>query len=119
MMNLFKAFFTNWWRPLIFWILACVIFCVSQIWSNSGYNVLAYVIFALGLLLIFISAIYQFMNRKWLAGIVSFVLWGGTCASFVLYIAALFAVNLIRGIDGPDPFAKNLTIPADIPIETP
>lgn len=115
MIKIFTYCFGKWWRPILFWFVACSIFGLSEMVRNKIFGNIAFVCFGLGLLVILISAIYLLINKKWLIGILSLGIFGGTIVAFIFYSVALFFIEQEK----PDEWAKNLKIPTNILIETP
>lgn len=115
MNRIIKYCFDKWWRPIIFWFASCLIFGLSEILKNHTFGNIAFIFFGLGLLTMLISAIYQFANRKWITGLLSIAIFGGTIFLFVFYAVAMFWIEQER----PDTWADNLKIPTNIPINIP
>jgi hypothetical protein len=100
---------------MLFLGIACLTFALSECFKNAAFGISAFVFLLLAILVILISAIYQFIKRKWLAGIFSLALFGGTILALVAYAIAMFFIDQER----PDTFADNLKIPTNIPINIP
>lgn len=115
MKRIFTYIFDKWWRPILFWFIACLIFGISEIVRNRTFGNIAFVIFGLGILVAFISAIYLLTKKKWLTGLLSLGIFGGTIAAFIFYSIAMFFIDQER----PDEWAKNLKIPTNIQIDNP
>lgn len=115
MTNFFRFCFDKWWRPVIFWVAACLTFGLSGIWRDHIFGVFAAVIFGLGLLVLLTSAIYQFVKRKWLTGLLNLGLFCATVCVVIFYAILIFFIAQ----EQPDTFADNLKIPANIPINIP
>ena len=71
MNKIMKYCFEKWWKPILFWLVSCLIFGLSEMLQNHIFSDIALVILGLGLLAMLISAIYQFAKRKWLAGVLN------------------------------------------------
>ena len=115
MIKLVRYFFDKWWLPILFWFLACITFGLSEIFGNRTVGNIAFLFFGLGLLIILISAIYLFLKKNWLKGLLSLGVFGGTIVAFVFYSIAIFFIEQ----ETPDEWAKNLKIPTNIPINCP
>jgi energy-coupling factor transporter transmembrane protein EcfT len=115
MNKFFKYCFDKWWRPLIFFTVTCLLFVFSLVTNNYRLENFMTVFLGLGLLVILISAIYNFIKRRWIAGILNLALFGGAIIALVFYVIALFLIEEAR----PDTFTDNLTIPTNIPINIP
>ena len=115
MIRVIKYCFEKWWRPILFWFLSCLIFGLSEILQNKSFGNFAFLIFGIGLIILLISSIYQFANRKWLTGFLSLGIFGGTIFLFIVYSVAMFWIEQER----PDTWADNLKIPTNISINIP
>jgi len=115
MIRVIKYCFEKWWRPILFWFLSCLIFGLSEILQNKSFGNFAFLIFGIGLIILLISSIYHFANRKWLTGFLSLGIFGGTIFLFIVYSVAMFWIEQ----DRPDTWADNLKIPTNISINIP
>ncbi|MBX7242890.1 MAG: hypothetical protein K1X92_14205 [Bacteroidia bacterium] len=115
MTKIFSYFFDKGWRPVLFWFISCMIFGISEITGNRILGNIALVFLGHGLLAILISAIYSLTKEKWLTALLNLGLLGGTIAVFIFYSIAMYLIEQER----PDEWAKNLTIPTNIPVENP
>ncbi len=87
----------------------------SEFIANRTLGKVSLWLFGLGLLVLFISTLYQFSQRHWTKGVLTLLLLGGTILAFVFYsIASFWEIQ-----DSPDEFANNLKIPTDIQIYFP
>lgn len=107
--------FDKWWRPILFWFACCLTFGLSEIFRNRILGSIAFPLFGLGLLTVFISAIYLFTRKKWWTGLLSLAIFGGTIAAFIFYAIAMFFIEQGR----PDEWANNLQIPTNIQLNEP
>lgn len=115
-MNKFLKFcFGSWWRPLLLWFVAGMTFGLSIIAGGRVFQQGAFYFLLFALLLLLISALYHFSNRKWLTGILHISMFGGTIVLYFLLAIAMFFIDQER----PDTWADNLTIPTGILIEDP
>lgn len=115
MKNFLKFFFDKWWRSILFCFVCCLTFALSEIVRNRTFGNIAIPLFGLGLLSVLISAIYLFTRKKWLTGLLSLGIFGGTIVAFIFYSIAMFWIEQER----PDEWAKNLKIPTNIQIDNP
>jgi hypothetical protein len=115
MRNFLKFCFDKWWRPILFWFVCSLIFGLSEIFRNRTFGNIAFPLFGLGLLVVLVSAIYLFTRGKWLTGLLSLGIFGGTIISFLFYAIAMFWIEQER----PDEWAKNLKIPTNIQLNNP
>jgi|SRR5690606_16637962 len=107
--------FDKWWRPLLFFGLTTLIFGISEIVQNHRLIDYSFYLFALGLLGLLISTVYQLIKRKWLFAFLTISAFGlGIFGFFLLAIAQFWTSQLM-----PDRYADNLTIPNDIEIYDP
>lgn len=107
--------FEKWWRPILFWFIACLTFGISEFVRNRTFGNIAFVFFGLGLLIVLISAIYLLTKKKWLTGLLNLGIFGGTIVAFTFYSIAMFWIEQER----PDEWANNLKIPTNIQIDNP
>lgn len=109
--------FDKWLRPIAFFIIAAIVFVLSIFITNSSaihrFFLCTLLVALFGLLL---SAIYQLIKRRWIKGILTGLLLGGTVITAIVLFALI--TFLITTIDG-DHWADNLTIPQNIKIEIP
>jgi ABC-type multidrug transport system fused ATPase/permease subunit len=115
MKNLFKWGFDKWWRPIFFLSVCCLTFGLSEIFRNRTFGNIAFLFVELGLVVVLVSSIYLFTQKKWLTGLFSLGVFGGTIVAFVFYAIALFWMEQER----PDEWAKNLKIPTNIQLDNP
>ena len=115
MMKIFTYSFDNWWRPIVFLLVAIGLVIVSEFVKNYPFGYFCYSLLAVGLFGAFVSAIYQLRKRHWLKAILTGLLFSGTIAVFIFYaLLTLF----IETVDG-DKWADNLKIPTNINIYNP
>ncbi len=107
--------FEKWWRPILFWLIACLTFGISEFVRSRTFGNIAFVFFGLGLLIVLISAIYLLTKKKWLTGLLNLGIFGGTIVAFIFYSIAMFWIEQER----PDEWANNLKIPTNIQIDNP
>jgi energy-coupling factor transporter transmembrane protein EcfT len=115
MRNFFSNFSEHWKKPIYFWFLTILLLILSNYAKSPTFQDISISLFGLGLLVLFISGIYQISQRKWLKSLVIFVLFGGSIFSFIFYILISLFIDQIT----PDTFALNLKIPKNIKIENP
>jgi len=115
MRQFFSSFFENWWKPILFWFLSILFLITSDDLENPILTRIGLVGFAFGLFVLLSSVIYQLANKKWLKGLITLVLFGGTILMFIAYLVATFFIEQ----ETPDTWAKNLTIPKNIQIDNP
>jgi hypothetical protein len=115
MRKFLKFCFDKWWRPVLFWFVCSLTYGLSEIFRNRTFGNIAFLLFGLGLLAVLISAIYLFTRKKWLTGLLSLGIFGGTIVAFVFYAIAMFWIEQER----PDEWAKNLKIPTNIQLDNP
>ena len=115
MMKLITYCLNNWLRPLLFFGVVFGCFIASAFIKNRSFGKFSFLLFALGLLGLLISTIYQFLKRRWLKSIFTGFLFGGTILAFVFYAAILFFINTVDG----DKWADDLKIPTKIQLNTP
>ncbi|CAA9198515.1 hypothetical protein FLA105534_02155 [Flavobacterium bizetiae] len=111
----FLAFFNNWLKPIIFWIVSIVLLIVANSFNNPTLEKVCFTIFCLGLIGLLISAFYQLSKKKWLKTILTLVLFGSTIVIGLIIFLTLFFINQ----ETPDTWAKNLKIPKNIQIDNP
>lgn len=115
MTKILKYCFDKWWRPLIFFGLTTLIFGISEIIQNDKLIDYSFYFFAIGLLGLLISTVYQLIKKKWLYAFLTITTFGlGVFGFFLLAIAQFWANQLM-----PDRYADNLTIPDNIEIYEP
>jgi hypothetical protein len=107
--------FSNWWRPILFWLTAIGLVVTSEIVNNPTLSNISYILLGIALLGLIVSAAYQLFKRRWLKGIVTSLLFGGTVIAFILYGVLLFFIETVDG----DKWADNLTIPTNIQLDNP
>lgn len=115
MSKIFKYCFDKWWRPLIFLGLTTVITGISVIIQKPTLFDYSSVLFAIGLLGLLISTIYQLTKRKWLFAFLTTLTLGLGVIFFFLVAVIQFSINQST----PDTFADSLKIPANIEIQEP
>ncbi|HLU17815.1 MAG TPA: hypothetical protein VKZ76_07185 [Edaphocola sp.] len=115
MTKILKYFFDKWWRPLIFFGLTSLIFVISEIIQNHRLIDYSFYLFALGLLGLLISTVYQLTKRNWLFASLTILTFG--LGVFVFFILAIAQFWLIQSM--PDRYADNLKIPDNIEIFEP
>lgn len=115
MRNFLKFYFDKWWRPILFWFVCCLAFGLSEIVRNRTFGNIAFPLFVLGQLVVLVSSIYLFIKKKWLTGLLSLGIFGGTIIAFIFYSIAMFWIEQER----PDEWAKNLKIPTNIQLDNP
>jgi len=115
MNKIFSYCFDKWWRPLIFWILTVLLYAISEILRIRIIENISFFLFGIGLIVLLVSAVYQFTLRKWLVSFFTFSLFCGTIFAFLFYAAIMFWIEQ----EEPDTFADKLTIPTNIEIKNP
>jgi hypothetical protein len=107
--------FDIWLRPIIFFVLTIGIFIVSEIINQSIIQNICFLLLGIGLLGLIISTFYQFINKRWIKGILTILIFVATIICFYFYSVAMFW----KIQSEPDRFADNLKIPINIHIDTP
>lgn len=106
--------FDKFWRPLLFFIISLVFVILTWNTKNQLLANISISVFLLSLSGLLFSAIYQFLKKRWIKGIV-------TVLTFFLSIAGIFMYTVlmlfIETIDG-DHWADNLKIPSNILIDS-
>jgi hypothetical protein len=115
MTKYFSSFFENWWKPILFWFLSILFLITSDILESPISTRIGLVWFAFGLFGLLSSVIYQLVNKRWLKGFVTLVLFGGTIVMFIGYMVVAFFIEQ----ETPDTWSENLTIPKNIQIDNP
>lgn len=115
MRNILKYCFDKWWRPILFWVVCCLIYVLSEIFRNSTFGYIAFALFGIGLLVVLASSIYLFIRKKWLTSLLSLGVFGMIIFVFLLYSIAMFWIDQSR----PDEWASNLVIPTNIQLDSP
>ena len=115
MKKIMKFCFEKWWRPLLFGVFSGVLFFVTYAVGYFPLFAVSVFIVLTALLGLLISSIYLFIHRKWIQSLFIGFCFLGAIASFLYSCMGLFLYEQSK----PDKFADNLTIPTDIPIETP
>lgn len=106
---------TKWWVPLCFWAITFLLYNIGELAQINSIRSFSPVLLFLGLILLFISSIRLFFQKKLLVAIISIVACVGSIAfltivSFIMYVGQI--------IDG-DKWADNLKIPDNIPLNKP
>jgi hypothetical protein len=113
--ELFSYCFDKWWRPVIFFGLTAGLFILSDLSNRPAIHDLFFLLFAVGLLGLIISSIYQFTKGRWLSAIFTTFIIGLSIVGFFFYSVALFW----KMQSEPDTYADNLKIPTNIQINLP
>ena len=113
--SVFKFCFDKWWRPLLFYVVALILFFVALQFGDDMIVKWAIACSLFSLLLLGISVLYQLFYKRWIKAIVTAVIIGSTIAAVFFYMATMFFIETIDG----DHWADNLEIPANVPIEYP
>lgn len=115
MKKLFFSFFNDWKKPIYFWLLTILLLIISHFVKNTIFSIFNICLFGLGVFVLFISAVYQLLQKKWLKSLASLFLFGGSIFSSIFYVLIIFFINQMT----PDTWADNLTIPKNIQIDNP
>lgn len=115
MTKYFENFFNKWWKPILFWITSLGLLVFSEILKNHLFGNICFGLFGLGLLVLLISVIYQFSQKKWIKSFITFILFIGTIFGIIMYSVAVFWIDQ----ETPDTWASNLKIPTNIQIDNP
>ena len=115
MTKLLTYCFDKWWRPILYFGLTLGLVVASEFIKNNTFGTISFMLFGLGLIGLIISTIYQLIKRRWLKGILTGLLFGGTIAAFIFYAVFLFFIETVDG----DKWADNLKIPQNIQLDTP
>jgi len=111
-----SLFFNSWSKPILFWIASIVLLMLCDVFENPILENICFIIFCLALFGLLISVFFQLSKREWLKSILTAFLFGGTMLIlFITYVVAAFFIEQ----ETPDTWAKNLTIPKNIPIDNP
>jgi hypothetical protein len=111
--------FDKWWRPILFWLVAVGLVITSEIIRDHTFGNISLILLGIALLGLIASSVFQLYKRRWIKGIVTGFIFGGTFIAFILY-GILYGVLLffIETVDG-DKWADNLTIPTNIQLDNP
>ncbi|MCW5914248.1 MAG: hypothetical protein KIT66_06545 [Chitinophagaceae bacterium] len=93
MRKFIKICFDKWWRPILLWFATCLTLGLSEIFRNRVLGNIAFALFGIGLLVVLISAIYLFTRKKWVTGLLSLGIFGGTIAAFIFYAIAILWIE--------------------------
>ncbi|MBE8725213.1 hypothetical protein [Flavobacterium hungaricum] len=115
MTKFFSSFFENWFKPIWFWFVSTLLLLFSSSINNSLIQTIIFGLFGLALLGLLASALYQLSEKRWLKSLISLLLFGATIFILILVSMAAFFI----ADETPDTWAKNLTIPKNIPIDNP
>jgi hypothetical protein len=111
--------FDKWWRPILFWLVAVVLVVTNGIIGGHTFGNVSLMLLGIALLGLIASSIFQLFKRRWIKGILTGFLFGGTIIAFILYgILYGFLLFFIETVDG-DKWADNLTIPTNIQLHNP
>lgn len=115
MTRFLKYCFDKWWRPLFFFGLTVVFYGISEIIQKPTIIDYSFFLFAVGLLGLLISTVYQLTKKKWLFAILTILTFGlGVFSFFLLAIAQFWIIQSM-----PDRYADDLKIPDNIEIHEP
>ncbi|MCW3083322.1 MAG: hypothetical protein JWP12_688 [Bacteroidetes bacterium] len=64
-------YFNNWWLPIWVFVLTTGLSIISDYRKNETFWYISYSLFIIGYLGLIPSAIYQFVKKKWLKGILT------------------------------------------------
>ncbi len=110
--KLFKFFFDNWYRPLLFFFISTLLFIwITGVASTTTIYYLGFVILYIGFAILLTSTIYELYKKSWRKFILSGLLFCFIFLTFYL-IENLIAYH-------PDHYADNLKIPDNIQINIP
>ncbi len=107
--------FDKWWRPILFWLVAVGLVVTSEIIRGRTFGNVSLILLGIALLGLIASSVFQLFKRRWIKGILTGLLFGGTIIVFILYGILLFFIETVDG----DKWADNLTIPANIQLNNP
>lgn len=107
--------FDKWWRPILFWLVAVGLVFTSIIIGGHTFGNVSLILLGIALFGLIASSIFQLFNRRWIKGILTGFLFGGTIIAFILYGILLFFIETVDG----DKWADNLTIPTNIQLNNP
>ncbi|WP_276503431.1 hypothetical protein [Terrimonas pollutisoli] len=107
--------FNKWWLPVLFWIVAVGLVITSEIVRNNAFSIISLLLLGITLFGLLASTFFQLIKRRWLKGILTGLLFGGTIGAFVLYGFLLFFIETVNG----DKWADNLQIPVNIQLADP
>ena len=115
MTKIYKYCFDKWWRPLIFFGFATLVFGATEFTQNQILIDFSFYLLLFGLVGLIISTVYQLTRRKWFYAFLSILTFGlGIIGFFLLVIVQFWTSQLM-----PDHYADNLIIPDNIEIYKP
>lgn len=115
MTKLILYFFDKWWLPILYFVLTLGLFVISEFIEYSTFDNISIILFGLGLIVLIISAIYQFLKKRWIKGLLTAFILLSIIPAFVFYSLFSLFKDTLEG----DKWADDLKIPKNIPIDTP
>lgn len=115
MTKIFTYIFDKWWKPILFFAIAFGLVVISKIIENNALIYVSYLLLLLGMLGLLISAIYQFVRKRWFKAIATLFCFIGSMGFFVVYLM----LTVLFGMFDGDQWADNLTIPENIELHIP
>src|SRR4051812_38392115 len=97
MVKLFTYFFDKWWRPILFFGFTVGLVMVDGFMGNKTFGKTSALLFCMGLLALVVSTIYQFSKKRWLRGILTGLLFGGTILGLAFYAFLLLFLDMPGG----------------------
>lgn len=107
--------FDKWTRPLLLFALASGLFATTLIISLPAIEELSFLLLCLTFFLLFISAVYQLLKRRWLKGLLTGAVFCLGVFAFIIFAVISFFIS----DSGPDPFTDGLTLPTNIDLNDP
>ena len=107
--------FDKWWLPILFWLVAVGLVVTSNIIGGHKFGNVSLILLGIALLGLIASSVFQLFKRRWIKGILTGLLFGGTIIAFILYGILLFFIETVDG----DKWADDLTIPTNIQLDNP
>ena len=105
---------TPWWRAVLLWVVALVLFFVELWWSFDFAFLIGFFIYALVLILFSARCVYSVYHRRWKQGIIHLLLFVAATTVLLVWMMATAFVRQAKG----DQFAKHLKVPEHIQLET-
>lgn len=113
--KIISYFFDAWWLPLLCFGFTLVLFIAGAFTASDLFQNISVVIYFVGMGVLFLSTVYQLLEKRWIRGIVTGLVFGASVAGFMLFTLMLF----VKGVTDGDKWADNLKIPTDIPLHYP
>ena len=115
MNKIFTYCFEKWLNPILFWGITLVLIIISEFVKQNIFDKISYILLSLSMFGLVVSAIYQLLKKRWIKGIITGLVFGGTIFAFLIYVVFSFFIDTVDG----DKWADNLTIPKNIELNIP